>query len=82
MKGYDFEIHHRYKTPNGWKDWNKGFGKFQSTNKEEQMIQLKKHLRILVASNQEIEIKILIDGKMVGYNLEPRDEVYYANQKS
>jgi hypothetical protein len=77
MKGYDFEIQHRYKDTNGWKDWNKGFGKFQSANKEEQMIQLKKHLRILVASNQEIEIKILIDGKMVGYNLEPRDEVYY-----
>jgi hypothetical protein len=82
MKGYDFEIYHRYKDTTGWKDWNKGFGKFQSTNKEERMMQLKKHLRILLASNQEIEIKILIDGKMVGYNLEPRDEVYYANQKS
>jgi hypothetical protein len=46
------------------------------------MMQLKKHLRILLASNQEIEIKILIDGEMVGYNLEPRNEVYYANQKS
>jgi hypothetical protein len=77
MKGYDFEIYHRYKDTKGWKDWNKGYGKFQSTNREERMIQLKKHLRILLASNQEIEIKILIDGKMVGYNLEPRDEVYY-----